>query len=428
MTTLEQSIRSHLRYNIAVNLVDGAGFGLGWGFGSIGTIIPLFVSHLTTSALLIGLIPSIHMVGWQLPQLFMANSVARLRRYKPMVMLLTIHERVPFLMIGLIALSLGVLGTTWALVLTFLMLVWQGLGAGFTANAWQSMIAKIIPSDSRGTFFGLQAGLSNILMSGAAITAGLILDRVRLPTNFTICFLLTGVGMGISYIFLGLTREPVDREKVIPASLPSPWRGGMDILRKDRNFAAYLLVRVLSQFATMGFAFYIVYGLRRFGMSDLTAGLLTAALTLTQTVANALMGWVGDRLGHRSMLIAGSIAVTLSSLLAWGAPSIGWLYPVFILCGLAGVAYWTIGMAITVEFGTEETRPTYIGLSNTLVAPFSIIAPLIGGWIAEAFSFQATFMTSAVGGLVIAALLIWLVRDPRPRRAAQAVPEEMVVQ
>ncbi len=427
MATLEQSIRKHLRYNIAVNLVDGAGFGLGWGFGSIGTIIPLFVSHLTTSALLIGLIPSIHMVGWQLPQLFMANSVARLRRYKPMVMLLTIHERVPFFGIGLVALGLGILGNTWALVLTFLMLIWQGLGAGFTANAWQSMVAKIIPSDWRGTFFGLQAGLSNILMSGAAITAGLILDRVRLPVNFFLCFALTIVGMGISYVFLGLTREPVDNEKVIPERLPSPWRGGAEILKRDRNFTAYLLVRILSQFATMGFAFYIVYGLRRFGMSDLTAGFLTAALTLTQTVANALMGWAGDKLGHRSMLIAGSIAVTLSSLLAWGAPSIGWLYPVFILSGLAGVAYWTIGMAITVEFGTEETRPTYIGLSNTLVAPFSILAPLIGGWIAEAVSFQATFMVSAVGGLGIAGLLVWLVRDPRPRKAARAVPEEVEV-
>jgi MFS family permease len=177
-------------------------------------------------------------------------------------------------------------------------------------------------------------------------------------------------------------------------------------------------VRLLSQFATMGFAFYIVYGLRRFAMDEVTAGFLTAALTVTQTAANLGMGWLGDRFGHRAMLVAGSLAVTASSLLAWGARSLAWLYPVIILSGLANVAYWTIGMAITVEFGTEETRPTYIGLSNTLVAPFTIIAPLIGGWIADAFSFQATFMVSAVGGLVIAVLLLWLVRDPRPRRGS----------
>ena len=63
MSDLEQSVRKHLRFNLAVNLMDGGFFGLGWGFGSIGTIIPLFVSHLTTSALLIGLIPSIHAVA-----------------------------------------------------------------------------------------------------------------------------------------------------------------------------------------------------------------------------------------------------------------------------------------------------------------------------------------------------------------------------
>src|SRR5512142_3062654 len=130
MSTLEQSIRKHLRHNVLANLGDGAGFGFGWGFGSIGTIIPLFVSHFTTSALLIGLIPSIHAVGWQFPQLFLANSVARLRRYKPMVMLMTINERVPFLGLAVVALLVGSLGVKWALALTFLMLIWQGLGAG----------------------------------------------------------------------------------------------------------------------------------------------------------------------------------------------------------------------------------------------------------------------------------------------------------
>jgi len=415
MSRLEESIRKHLRFNLTVNLMDGGFFGLGWGFGSIGTIIPLFVSHMTTSALLIGLIPSIHAVGWQLPQLFMANSVSRLRRYKPMVMLMTIQERLPYLGLALVALFLAKLGNTFALVLTFGLLIWQGLGAGFTANAWQSMIAKIIPSDLRGTFFGAQAAIANILMSIAAIAAGYILDRIHAPFNFTLCFLLTVVGLVLSYISMGLIREPVDQEKSIPEHQPSPWKGGLELLRRDRNFSAYLVIRALSQIATMGFAFYIIYGLLHFGMNDLTAGFLTAALTISSTIANAAMGWLGDRFGHRAMLIAGSVAVTLSSLIAWGAPSIGWLYPVFILSGLANVAIWTIGMAITVEFGDEATRPTYIGLSNTLVAPFTIIAPLIGGWIAETAGFQTTFMVSAIGGLVTAVLLFWLVRDPRPR-------------
>jgi MFS family permease len=424
MPTLEQSVRHHLKYNLVVNLLDGGFFGLGWGFGSIGTIITLFVSRMTNSALLIGLTPAIHVVGWQLPQLFMANRTARLRRYKPLAMLMTIQERIPYLGLALVALFLGALGTRLALVLAFLMVIWQGLGAGLTANPWQSMIAKIIPPDWRGTFFGAQASTADILMSLSAVAAGYILHDLKEGVNFALCFLLAAVGMAISFVFFSLTREPVDEEKSIPAIQPSAWKGGLEVLRRDRNFAAFLGVRILAQFATMGFSFYILYGLRRFGMDELTAGFLTATLTITQMFANTTMGWLGDRLGHRSMLIAGSLAVVASSLLAWGAPSIGWMYPVFVLAGLSNVAYWTIGMAITTEFGNEENRPIYIGLSNTLVAPFSFLAPLLGGWISDAVSFQATFMLSALGGVVIAAMLFWLVRDPRPReRFEKAVLE-----
>ncbi len=416
MSILEQSIRKHFKYNLRVNLLDGVFFGLAWGFGSMGTILPLFVSRMTDSALLIGIIPAIHAVTWQLPQLFLANRIARLRHYRPLVMLLTLHERIPFLGLALVAFFLPSLGNKLALALIFLLLLWQGLGAGLTANPWQSMIAKIIPSDWRGTFLGTQAALVNISISITAVAAGFILNRLPDRTDFTLSFVLTAVLLGISMLFLGSTREPQDTEKSIPIRQHLPWREWLDILRRDRNFSAFLGVRFLSSFSTMGFAFYIVYGLRRFGMDEVTAGFLTAALTITQTVANAVMGWMGDRFGHRAMLVAGSLAAVASSLLAWDAPSLGWMYPAFILSGLANVAYWTTGIAITTEFGSEETRPTYIGLSNTLVAPATILAPILGGWLADAVSFQATFMISAIGGGIIAILLIWLVRDPRPRQ------------
>jgi MFS family permease len=117
------------------------------------------------------------------------------------------------------------------------------------------------------------------------------------------------------------------------------------------------------------------------------------------------------------MLVIGALCISFSALLAWKAPSLGWFYLIFILEGLANVAIWTIGMAITVEFGTEAERPIYIGLSNTLAAPITILAPIFGGWLADTVGFGVTFITSAIGGLVTTLVLILLVRNPRPRRA-----------
>ena len=412
-TTLEKDIRKNLKHNIKVNLWDGSLFGVALGFASFSTVLPLFVASMTTSALLIGLVPAIHSVGWQLPQLFTASHVSRLRKYKRNVLMMTINERAPFLGFAITALLLPLIGLQAGLVITFMLLIWQGLGGGFTANSWTSMISKIIPPETRGTFFGMQAGLANLFISGSAIAAGYILDALASPFDFAACFLLAGIFFTLSWFALSLTREPEDTEKVIPEVKTHFWDDSKKILSRDLNFKWFLSARFLSQFATMGFSFYIIYALRRFNMDVVTAGFLTATLTIAQTIANAGMGWLGDRWGHRSMLIIGSITALLSSILAWSATSITWFYPIFLLAGIANVSIWTIGMAMTVDFGSESERPLYIGLSQTLTAPATIIAPLLGGWIVDSVGFIPTFSISIVLAIITMLILIFMVKDPR---------------
>jgi MFS family permease len=413
LTQVEQFTRKHLRHNVTVNLMDGGFFGLAIGFVSFSTILPLFVASMTDSATLIGLVPAIHAAGWLLPQLFTASYTSRLRRYKRTVLKLTIHERLPFLGFALVAFLLPRIGLEAGLVLSFLLLIWQGLGGGFTANPWTSMISKIIPSDSRGTFFGTQAAVANLFISAAAVGAGYLLNAFDSPYDFMYCFLIASVFFTISWFALAMTREPADHDKVVEEN-PAPfWHGAGTILKRDKNFNWFLTARILSQFATMGFAFYIVYALRRFEMSEVTAGYLTATLTIAQTVANAGMGWLGDRVGHRLMLIVGAASATLSSLLAWLAPSLAWFFPIFILTGFANVSIWTNGMTMTVDFSDEKERPFYIGLAQTLTAPATIIAPLIGGWIADTQGFVITFGFSALLSIVMMSILIFLVKEPR---------------
>jgi MFS family permease len=422
-TSLEKKIREDLRFNVTAGLLDGGLFGVAIGFASFGTILPLFVATMTDSATLIGLVPAIHSAGWLLPQLFTANHTARLRHYKRTVLLATVHERIPFLGFAIVALLLPVIGLQTGLIITFIFLIWQGLGGGFTANGWTSMISKIIPPDSRGTFFGTQAAVANLFISGAAVGAGYLLDGFDSPLDFTICFLVASLFFTFSWFALALTREPVDHEKVIEEKPLPFWHGAGRILRRDSNFNWFLVARALSQFATMGFVFYIVYALRRFNMDEVTAGYLTAALTISQTIANAGMGWLGDRVGHRAMLIIGAGAATLSSFLAWVAPSLGWFFPIFILSGFANVSIWTNGMTMTVDFSGENERPFYIGLAQTLTAPATIIAPLIGGWIADTQGFVLTFALSTILSIVMMGILFFLVKEPRKTPHPSPLPQ-----
>jgi MFS family permease len=417
LSPIEAYIQKHLRFNFTIGLLDGGFFGLGMGFSSFSGIIPLFVHHLTDSALLIGLVPAIHNIGWQLPQLLMAASLSRVRHYKPLMLWMTIHERLPFLGLAFVALLVPLWPKPTILLLTFLMLVWQGFGAGLAANPWTSLVSKVIPRQLLGTFFGAQSAAFNGLAGLSAVIAGIILDRLAGPANFSLCFALTFVFMACSFLFLSMTREP--------QSLPQQEQRtsvvlgkSVVILKGDPNFRAFLGVRILSQFAGMAFAFYLIYAVQQYGMSDAAAGIMVAILLIGQVILGPVMGRLGDRWSHRGVMSFGAIGAALSAILAWKATSVQWFYAIFLLEAVAVVAIWTIPLALSVSFAHhDEDRPLYIGMSNTLPAPAAILAPVFGGWLADVAGYHVMFIVSAVCAVGMAAALWFVVRDPAHRAA-----------
>lgn len=405
-------MRDDLTHNYFYNNLDGALFGLGIGFATFSAVIPLFVNELTSSQTLIGLVPAVHNVTYSAPQLFTAAWVARQKYLKPWVMWITTQERLPFLLMGVLALFHAQLGVPLTLALAFVLLTWQGLGAGFTSNFWQSFIAKIFPPNKRGTFLGMQAAIANLTIAGGSIISGQVLERVAFPYNFAICFGIAFFWLMTSLWALGQVREkvsiPVQTEHSETPLLQNIGR----IWRKDANFRLFLVVRSLAQFASMGFAFYTIYAVRHFQITAGAAGILGAALATSQIIGNATLGWLGDRIGNRKILVGGGITAIVSILVAMLAPN----YPLFVmavvLAGITNVTLWTITMTMTMQFGGESERPMYIGMANTLTAPATIVAPVFGGWLADISGFPLTYGMSIAAGIVMVILLLSL-REPK---------------
>jgi MFS family permease len=70
------------------------------------------------------------------------------------------------------------------------------------------------------------------------------------------------------------------------------------------------------------------------------------------------------------------------------------------------------------EFTGADNRATYIGLANTIPGVAGAIAPLLGGWLAGAVSYQWMFILSAVIGVISLLLLRFTVREPRVKPGA----------
>jgi len=404
----------NLRHNYIVNLVDGGFFGIAMGFASFSAIIPLFMMTLTESAILIGMIPAIHSMGWQLPQLFMAKRTSKQALFKPLVVFLSIHERIPFLGLAVVALLAPHISKNLAIVLTLIMLIWQGLGGGIAGNGWQNLVAKIIPPTYLATFFGLQSSVMSLFSSIGSVFAGNLLAVTNQNNGFVICFTIAGISTIISLFFLNLTREEA-HEVVVQEEHHLPLLELIkNTITKNRPFAWFILARILTQFGMMGVSFYIVYSVRRFDMSTTTAGIMTGILMFTQVIANIVLGWIADRWARKNVLIIGTVCAFLSAIMAAFVTNLNWFYIIFIFSGIAATTSWIIAMAFTMDFGQHNERPLYVGMANTIMAPSTILAPIIGGWIADTFGFQYTFITSAASALVASLIFLLFVHQNQP--------------
>ena len=413
---LSNELQSKLRHNAFVNIMDGALFGFGvMGLASYVTIIPLFLSYLTESTALIGFAAALFHIGWQVPQLLTSGYVAGLSRYKPTVLAMTLVERLPFFGLAIVALALPAIGSDAALLLTLILLGIQSLGGGFTGTAWQSMISKIMPAHILGSFFGIQSAAVNLFGAGGALLASVILERLAYPGSFVLLFAVAGLSLMISFLFLALTFEPKSAPRDVVEGLG--WRGFGSrlkaILRADINFRWFLLARSLTSLSLTAISFYTIFGIRRFDLSPEFVGGMTSILLLSNMLTSAVIGWVGERWGLRRVLILANVLTVLAIVIALTAEDPRWFYLVFALTGMVNASQWSTIMTITVQFCSVAERPFYIGMANSLIAPVTVFAPIIGGWLVDAVSFELSFGIFALAGLLSILVFLGPMQDPQ---------------
>ncbi|MFG2898205.1 MFS transporter [Streptomyces zaomyceticus] len=142
-------------------------------------------------------------------------------------------------------------------------------------------------------------------------------------------------------------------------------------------------------------------------------GFLTAATLV-------IMGTLGDRLGRRRLLMAGSAGFLLASLLAAYAPNAGTLIAARALLGIAGAAVLPSTLAlISHMFADARQRATAIAMWVTALSVGLAIGPVVGGVLLASWWWGSVFLMGLpvmLIALVTAPLLLPEYRDPNPGR------------
>ncbi len=411
---VQQNVERNYRWNFVVNTLDGASFWFAMSFISYTVILPLFVRHFTSNPVLIGLIPFLYTAGTLLPQLFVANAVERAPRKKFFPVTLGFFlERVPIVLMIPATYFLAGSRPTLALAAFFVLYAWFTFGAGMIIVGWQDLIAKIIPVQRRGRFFGI----TNFIGNGSGILGAaalpFILAKFTFPLGYVLSFTVAATLTLLSWTFLSLTREPAVKSTKPVVSQLEYFRSLPAILRKNRNFRMYLLAQIIFALSGMATGFLVVYSVRTWNLQDAQASGFTIALQVGLAAANLAFGFLADRTGHKLALEIGMTLNVLLLVLAIVAPGPLWFFAIFFLRGAVRAVIQVSGTSIVYEFTSPENRATYIGLANTIPGVAGSIAPLLGGWLAGAISYRAMFILAAIIGVVSWLLLHFSVHEPR---------------
>ncbi len=407
-TAREQVYRRNFGYFLADTIL----FNLAMGIIGATTVIPDFVRQLTNSEILIGLSGSMFTVGYMLPQLFVARYIVRYARKKWWFVGPNIPVRLVILLFAVITVWLGQ-GKPGAILLAFFICYGiAALGDGLVGVPWADLAGTSLNNRWRARMFGFADAITAVIMLAMAPLIGIVLSETgpEFPNNYALLFGLSGLLFAISIVPGLFFHELPGSQAIMQLPTMKDFVSHLGtVLRQDRPYRAFIILRLFTSLFTMALPFYVGYATVELGLSSAVAVPVLLAMQTAGGLAGALIyAW----LGARDNVLYIRLAVLCAALLPTSALLAGSLGPLplyigFLVSGLAtGTLLFSSYTNWVVGYAHDDQRPIYVGLSNTAAAVFTLLAPLIAGTIAQEAGYRALFAVALV--MALSALFVAL--------------------
>jgi MFS family permease len=301
----------------------------------------------------------------------------------------------------------------------------NSVAAGVAALPFLNIVAKTVPPGHRGAYFGWRRFLGGLLGLAAGVLVRAVLSPdfgLAFPSNYAVLFFL---GFLITVVLVGsfsLVVEPAEAVDPRRVGLREQLGRAVRLPLRDRNYARYLVLRVLVVVTGFTVPFYAVYARRELGASGDMVGVYLVGLTTASVLSNLILGRVSDRLGNRLLLRLAAITVTLpaaTALLVARSPQMALdrslaFVLVFVFQGLHTTAQVIGGTNYLLELNPSIERVLYVGLASGVVGLAFFASPL-GGALVDWLGFEALFLVALVCALLAVGISLRL-EEPRRRQ------------
>jgi DHA1 family multidrug resistance protein-like MFS transporter len=282
----------------------------------------------------------------------------------------------------------------------------QGLVTG-VIGAHNALVAAVVPRERTGYAMGLlQVGLG-IGVAVGPLVGGVVADLFGYRAAFYVTSLMLFISGIVVWLGIEENFQPASSSRGRRFSFRVKWNS---ILSASGLPATYSL-RFVSQFGRM-----MIYPILPLFVQSLLVdpsrlntftGVVVGTNSAFITLSAIYLGRLGDRIGHRRILM-GSFIAAASAYLPLGLVTAGW--QLLVLQALAGAAFGGIIPSISAllakytQYGEEGV---VYGLDNSVNSGARALAPIFGASVAMWFGLRATFTTIGLLFLVAGLLSLW---------------------
>jgi MFS family permease len=404
----------NFKRNFNVGVINGTLYIGGLAFSEPATVLPVFVSLFTGSSILIGLTGTLTSVGWLLPQLAVARYAEHLPTKMRMYKMAALFRLTAWLCLVISVSWADELDPTLYLLIFFLCLGAFSLVGGASGIAFMDIVAKTIPPERRGRYFGYRSFFSGFIAALAGLVVAYVLgnpDKFPFPNNYFILFSLTFVFVLAAVVVFLFTIEPEGTVKPQVRTSGEFMGQVKTVLSTDRNFRKFLMVMILANTWAMTIPFYVIYATEILGAPVAWVGIYVTIEMISIIVSNLIWGYLGDTRGNRMIILTCISVALLATLLALISPNYVFFSLVFVLKGTASRGLWLGKNNYSLEIAPITRRPTYVGILNTSLA-FAMMTPIVGGIIIDVASYWVLFSVTAIL-IFISLLKAFKLEEPR---------------
>lgn len=158
-----------------------------------------------------------------------------------------------------------------------------------------------------------------------------------------------------------------------------------------------------------------------FKVSDRDLGWLTGAFFVCYMIAAPVIGYLGDRVQRRAIVIGGALLWSGATLLTAVTFTYRELLVRHVLVGIGEASFVAIAPALIADSFPEYKRGRMMAIFYMAIPMGTALGYLLGGWLGAAHGWRMPFLVGAAPGVVVA-LLMFLVPEP-PRGAADMLAE-----